>query len=59
MKPTHLQTPRSLDECCFIGSDPIEYGETTMHKHDIIVIVGSILSMIAVIVMAIIGIITI
>lgn len=20
MKPTHLRTPRTLDECCFIGS---------------------------------------
>ena len=58
MKPTNINTPRSMDECCFIGSGPIEYGEDKMHTSDLIVLIGSLLSMIAVIVMAIIGIIT-
>lgn len=60
MKQTNLTTPRSMGECCFLPShDPIEYGDTNMDTQDKIVIVGSILCMVAVIGMAVIGIVTI
>lgn len=52
MKPSHLTTPRSMEECNFaLNADPIEHFEKSRYDwQDKVVIAGSAISALALIV---------